>query len=52
MEHLQTTAVGCQSYIEAELADIGTGLVEIKKHLAAFEQLHNSSLVTDTTDTV
>lgn len=52
MERLETTTAGRQSDIEAELADFGTGIVEIKKHLTAFEQLHNSSLVRDTTDTV
>lgn len=52
MERLETTAAGRQSDIEAELADIGTGIEAIKKHLTAFEQLHNRSLVRDTTDTV
>ena len=52
MERLETTAAGRQSDIEAELADIGTGIEEIKKRLMAFEQQHNRSLVRDTTDTV
>jgi uncharacterized protein Smg (DUF494 family) len=52
MERLETTATGRQSDIEAELADIGTGIEEIKKHLTTFEQLHNRSLVRDTRNTV
>jgi hypothetical protein len=48
MERLETTATGRQSDTEAELADIGTGIEEIKKHLMAFEQQHNRSLVRHT----
>jgi len=52
MERLETTTAGRQSDIEAELADIGTGIEVIKKHLTTFEQLHNRSLVRDTRGTV
>jgi hypothetical protein len=47
MERLETMAAGRQSDIEAELADTGTGIEEIKKRLTTFEQLHNRSLVRD-----
>jgi lantibiotic modifying enzyme len=49
MERLEATAAGRQSDIEAELADIGTGIDEIKKHVTAFEEQHNRSLVRDIT---
>jgi hypothetical protein len=34
------------------MADVGTGIEEIRKYLMEFEQQHNSSLVKDTTNTV
>ncbi|XP_023704622.1 uncharacterized protein LOC111862963 isoform X3 [Cryptotermes secundus] len=46
MERLEATAAGRQGDIEAELADIETGIDEIKKHVTAFEEQHNRSLVT------
>jgi hypothetical protein len=49
MERLEATATGRQGDIEAELADIETGIDEIKKHVTAFEEQHNRSLVRDTT---
>ena len=47
MECLETRAVGRQSGTEAELADSGTGIEQIKKHIATFEQLRNRSLERD-----
>jgi hypothetical protein len=47
MERLETTAAGRQSDTEAELADIGTGIDDIKKQVTAFEEQHNRSLVRD-----
>ncbi|XP_021932424.1 uncharacterized protein LOC110835983 isoform X2 [Zootermopsis nevadensis] len=44
IERLEATA-GRQNDIEAELADIGTGIDDIKKHVTAFEDQHNRNLV-------
>jgi hypothetical protein len=48
MERLETSA-GRQNDIEVELADIGTGIDDIKKHVTAFEDQHNRNLVRDMT---
>jgi hypothetical protein len=45
MERLEATATGRQGDTEAQLADIETGIDEIKKHVTAFEEQHNRSLV-------
>jgi hypothetical protein len=49
MERLEATAVGRQGDIEAELSDIEAGIDEIKKHVTAFEEQQNRTLVSDTT---
>jgi hypothetical protein len=49
MERLEATATGRQGDTEAQLADIETGIDEIKKHVTTFEEQHNRSLVRDTT---
>ncbi|XP_069674237.1 putative leucine-rich repeat-containing protein DDB_G0290503 isoform X3 [Periplaneta americana] len=45
MERLESTAAGRQSEVESELADIGSGIHEIKKQLTTFETQQNRSLV-------
>ncbi|XP_069674236.1 putative leucine-rich repeat-containing protein DDB_G0290503 isoform X2 [Periplaneta americana] len=44
MERLESTAAGRQSEVESELADIGSGIHEIKKQLTTFETQQNRSL--------